>query len=70
MPIYEYECPKCGKRVEIIHAMSDDSKQKCESCGGKLEKLISPAAFHLKGGGWFKDLYSKPAGSKDSKGDK
>ena len=67
MPIYEYECATCGARAEIIHAMSDDSKRKCEKCGGKLERLISPSAFHLKGGGWYKDLYSKPAGPADSK---
>jgi putative FmdB family regulatory protein len=63
MPIYEYECGKCGKRFEYMQKMSEAPKKKCESCGGKLEKLISSSGFILKGGGWYKDLYSKKPGS-------
>jgi len=71
MPIYEYQCQKCGGTFEYTQKMSDDPKSVCESCGGPLERLISRTAFTLKGGGWYKDLYSspKPGGDKpaDSK---
>ena len=58
MPIYEYRCNDCGNEFEYQQRMSDDPKTVCENCGGGLEKLISRSAFHLKGGGWYKDLYA------------
>src|SRR5262245_2264321 len=45
MPIYEYQCTKCGKRFEYMQKMNDPLMKKCEACGGKLERLISPAGF-------------------------
>ena len=62
MPIYEYECESCHKRFEYTQGMNDPKKTLCESCGGALERVISPSRFVLKGGGWYKDLYSKPPG--------
>ena len=54
MPIYEYECRGCGGRHEFIQKFSDSPKRKCPSCGKlRLRKLISAAAFHLKGDGWY-----------------
>lgn len=70
MPTYEYRCNACGREFEYQQRMSDDDLVTCEACNEpKLEKLISRTAFQLKGGGWYKDLYSstKPAEStKDS----
>ncbi len=68
MPIYEYECEKCGTVVEMMHGMSEKPPTtKCAKCKGKLQRLISASSFHLKGGGWYKDLYSsaKPGASSD-----
>lgn len=54
MPIYEYQCGKCGEQHEIIQKFSDAPKRKCPSCGAlRLKKLISAPAFHLKGDGWY-----------------
>ncbi|NOZ53676.1 MAG: zinc ribbon domain-containing protein [Gammaproteobacteria bacterium] len=54
MPIYEYECKACGFRHEAIQKMSDDPLVDCPSCHKpELKKLISAAAFRLKGGGWY-----------------
>jgi putative FmdB family regulatory protein len=64
MPTYEYRCNACGREFEYQQRMADDDLVKCEACHeDKLEKLISRTAFQLKGGGWYKDLYSstKPA---------
>lgn len=65
MPIYEYECRGCRGRFEFMQSMSEAPKETCEACGGSLERMISPAGFVLKGGGWYKDLYAspKPAGA-------
>lgn len=76
MPTYEYQCHKCGKQFEYVQKISDAPKKKCEACGGKLERLISGGAFILKGGGWYKDLYSsskketKSEAPKETKPDK
>lgn len=59
MPTYEYRCNACGREFEYQQRMSDPDLTKCEACQeDKLEKLISRTAFQLKGGGWYKDLYS------------
>jgi putative FmdB family regulatory protein len=62
MPVYEYECTKCGKIEEAIQKFSDKPLTKCKHCSGKLQKLISQSSFHLKGTGWYVTDYShKPS---------
>jgi putative FmdB family regulatory protein len=70
MPIYAYRCKKCGSEEEHIQRMSDPPMTKCEACGGRLQRLVSPAAFHLKGGGWYRDGYAsaKPGGEGGGEG--
>lgn len=65
MPIYVYRCETCGAVEEHIQRFSDPPKATCDTCGGPLAKQVTAAAFHLKGGGWYKDGYasSKPDGS-------
>lgn len=43
MPIYEYECKKCGKVFEIYQRLSEKSEDiKCPACGArKPEKRVS-----------------------------
>lgn len=64
MPLYAYRCSSCGAEEEHIERFSDPPKATCDACGGPLERQVTPAAFHLKGGGWYKDGYasSKPGG--------
>ena len=66
MPIYEYECRGCGEQHEFIQKFSDSPKRKCPSCGKlRLKKLISAAAFHLKGDGWYVTDFRDKGKSKD-----
>ena len=58
MPIYEYECTKCGKLEEVYQKFSDKPLTKCKLCSGKLHKLISHSSFHLKGTGWYATDYA------------
>jgi putative FmdB family regulatory protein len=70
MPIYEYQCNKCGNVFEVMQKFSDAPIKKHQKCGGKVEKLISRSGFQLKGGGWFASGYAKEepkAASKDAK---
>ena len=59
MPIYEYQCAKCGKTIEVIQKMSDKPLKKHEGCGGPLTKLISAAGFQFKGTGWYVTDYAR-----------
>lgn len=71
MPIYEYECLSCGKNFEYFQSISEKPIKKCESCGGKVQKVISQSSFQLKGSGWYKTDYTdsgkKNKDSKESK---
>src|SRR6266404_2850464 len=67
MPIYEYRCEKCGDQFEIIQKFSDRPLKSCPSCKGKLTKLISQAAFQLKGSGWYVTDYARKSESKSEK---
>lgn len=60
MPIYEYGCSGCGHVFEQVQKISDPTPSECPECGGsEIEKMMSSGAFHLKGGGWYSDGYSK-----------
>ena len=75
MPLYEYQCKKCGHRFEKIQKFSDRPVKKCPQCGGPVEQTISAPAVQFKGSGWYVTDYAKkstaPAssdgGSKESK---
>jgi putative FmdB family regulatory protein len=54
MPFYEYECPHCGYRDEVLQKINDKPLKKCPSCGKNgLKKLMSAPVFRLKGSGWY-----------------
>lgn len=54
MPFYEYECPHCGYRDEVLQKINDAPLKKCPTCGKKgLRKLMSAPVFRLKGSGWY-----------------
>jgi putative FmdB family regulatory protein len=77
MPLYEYECKKCGHRFEKIQKYSDRMVKKCPECGGVVEQMISAPAVQFKGSGWYVTDYPKKSsgsgssegGSKESKKD-
>ena len=74
MPIYEYECEKCGRVLEAYQKFSDPALRNCKACSGKLHKLVSQSSFHLKGTGWYVTDYgnkrSDTAQAKKQKSDK
>ena len=76
MPIYEYECEKCGHRFEKIQKFSDPPVAVCEKCGGPVQKVQSAPAFQFKGTGWYVTDYAKSgktgseSGQTDKKDDK
>jgi len=69
MPLYEYECERCGHVFEAIQKFSDSPIDKCPKCGGPVHKLQSAPAFHLKGSGWYITDYARKDQSSAPKGD-
>jgi len=70
MPLYEYQCQKCGHRFERIQRFSDAMVKKCPDCGGKVEQLISAPAVQFKGSGWYvTDYAGKSSGRSVSNSD-
>ena len=63
MPLYEYECKKCGQVFETIQKFSDEPLKKHPKCGGKVTRLISAAGLHFKGTGWYITDYARAGGA-------
>lgn len=60
MPIYEYRCEACGHEFEKLQKISDPAITECPVCHkDQVKKLISAAAFRLKGGGWYETDFKK-----------
>jgi len=68
VPLYEYECVKCGKRTEKIEPVSGPHLKKCPHCGGKVERAVSAPAIQFKGTGWYVTDYAGKSPAKDSGG--
>ena len=66
MPFYEYQCQECDHRVEALQKMSDDPLVYCPDCNApSLKRLISAAAFRLKGTGWYETDFKDSKKSSD-----
>lgn len=65
MPIYEYQCKACGHTFDTIQSFSEEPLTDCPVCKEPaLKKLISAAAFHLKGSGWYVTDFKNPPAKK------
>jgi putative FmdB family regulatory protein len=63
VPLYEYECARCG-RFEIIKKFSDPPLLTCPTCGGEVQKLFSAPAIQFKGTGWYITDYARKSTGK------
>ncbi len=75
MPIYEFQCLECGRRTERLQRFEDPPLAACPHCGGEVKKLVSAAAMHFKGSGWYVTDYAgrdkgKGGEGKDEKAEK
>ncbi len=63
MPLYEYDCPRCG-RFEVLQKMSDTPLSR-HDCGSKVKKLMSASSFAFKGSGFYSTDYKKSSPRSD-----
>lgn len=55
MPLYDYDCAACGRRLEVVHGVHAPGPTSCAACGGgPLTKAIAAPAVHFRGSGWAK----------------
>lgn len=53
MPLFEYQCEKCGVRFERLQRKGNPALQECPECGGTLRRLIQPPGIIFKGSGFY-----------------
>ena len=65
MPIYEYQCPKCGT-FETTQRITEPALKRCPTCKSKVERIISATSFVLKGSGWYATDYARSGSAKSA----
>ena len=64
MPLNQYECQSCGHQHEALQRFDAAPLVTCPECHkDTLKKQLFASGIVLKGGGWYKDNYSKPKAS-------
>jgi len=65
MPIYEYECKKCGHRFDVMQSFNDPPVKTCgnNGCRGRVRKVLSPPAVIFKGSGFHVNDYGRGNGN-------
>ena len=52
MPVYDYKCPQCGHRFDLLRSMSArDEDVRCPRCGGEVVRVYEGRWGCAKGGG-------------------
>lgn len=75
MPTYEYECTKCGARVDIFQSMSEPARKKLRKddpkpcdCNATVRRLIGTGAGVIfKGSGFYETDYRSESYKKAAK---
>ena len=72
MPTYEYECEKCGHRLEAFQSIKARRLRKCPECKqSALKRLISAgAAVIFKGSGFYQTDYRSESYKKGAEAEK
>ena len=70
MPTYEYQCDACHRVFEVRQRITEEPLTTCEACSGTVRRLLSPAPFILKGGGWYVTDYPSESRKKAMQSEK
>jgi putative FmdB family regulatory protein len=64
MPVYDYQCGKCGEMFEKEHPMAYTGKSRCPACGSRSTvKVFHATGVHFKGSGFYVTDSSKSRAS-------
>jgi putative FmdB family regulatory protein len=70
VPTYDYRCDRCERTFEVRQRISETPLSTCDRCGGPIHRLLSPAPFILKGGGWYVTDYPSEGRKKGMEAEK
>jgi putative FmdB family regulatory protein len=70
VPTYDYRCDQCARTFEVRQRISEAPLTTCERCGGPIHRLLAPAPFILKGGGWYVTDYPSEGRKKGMEAEK
>ena len=72
MPTYEYECEKCGKRLEKSQPITAEPLKDCPKCKQKtLRRIISSGGgIIFKGSGFYQTDYRSDSYKKSAEKEK
>jgi putative FmdB family regulatory protein len=62
MPLYDFKCEKCDYIEEVLTSSTGSSEiiLTCPECEEEtMKRQVGLSSFQLKGGGWYKDGYTK-----------
>jgi putative FmdB family regulatory protein len=65
MPIYEFECAKCGEHFDRLQKLSDPDPDACPQCGAPgVRRCLTAPSFRLSGSGWYETDFKKDGDKK------
>jgi putative FmdB family regulatory protein len=66
MPIYAFECTRCGHRFDRLQRLSDTDPTVCPICAveGEVRRQLTAPSFRLAGGGWYETDFKKDGDKK------
>ncbi len=59
MPLYEYQCSRCGHKFDVYHQIGGGSGP-CPVCGGPARRIFTSVGLIFKGAGFHSTDYRKP----------
>ncbi len=66
MPIYDYECKKCGRKFELRRSFGEDDEACCPDCRGEAVRVFTPVPVIFKGSGFYVTDHRRPSPTSDS----
>ena len=71
MPIYAFECGRCGHQFDRLQKMSDPDPSVCPDCGAEqVRRQLTAPSFRLSGAGWYETDFKKDGDKKRNLADK
>ncbi len=59
MPLYEYECDKCGTTFERRQGFNDAPLQQCPQGHTEVRRVYAPVGIVFKGSGFYMTDYNR-----------